>query len=655
LKRFPTLFESFAPLVALSLFAVSVAADSRHAATSPIYDVVAVGRRSGEIVLSTPALGKGEHWRFRRIAVEPKDTLVKSAILSRSGTQLKVEYVGGHVRVYDLTVPLKTISDAAAPRLAHHLPEGDFPIEAINTCFVRNESDDLAACARAIQVEISGDAPTADAPANSGDGVLAANLVKESRGNYQWSFFRVRPEMALYAPVLELAPGESVYPSDVKIWDTLNPSAKAATREEFQAAYDTLGAQRISHCNIYYRSMSYPGSWLLEYWYYYPFDEGKPHRHVHDSEHVFIEVDKLGGAVRSYIASDHGSFAANNGYSTFLPGAQPISLPLFAMVELDKHSMAPDINRDAEFTRGVDENLHPENYGTWGVRDVATQPQHLMKPYRPSMTLARKPEDRLFLREAPQYFPELQVSKGHDACGLISLSPEASGPDEKPSPGAAAAAGGVSCKDCVTATAQTAMHYLLKHPDAQHPTAIYKPWVLPYREVRLGMAVFDHNGNHNQLYGAYVFDLRHLSRGALPIPGRIAFEGMWSPASRPGTLTAAGHTRTGTISSEMYAGVRYESFYSHTQGYYFGVTPQLRRFTTNTLDGVTVPPSTEWQYNGVWYRVGYMFVLPSRIHGNMTHHVGVMFNGSLVRFEWRISFGMLRQRGRNHFGISPSQ
>jgi hypothetical protein len=74
-----------------------------------------------------------------------------------------------------------------------------------------------------------------------------------------------------------------------------------------------------------------------------------------------------------------------------------------------------------------------------------------------------------------------------------------------------------------------------------------------------------------------------------------------------------------------------------------------------TIDGVGVPHSTVWQYGAVWYRVGYMFELPSRVHGNMTHHVGVVFHGSTVRIEWRISFGLLRQRGRDRFGLSPSE
>ena len=163
---------------------------------------------------------------------------------------------------------------------------------------------------------------------------LAATLLEQTRPErYEWSFFRVQPEVPLYSPVLEFAANEPAYPSDFAIWERLNPIAGGTTREAYQAAYDTLGAERFQRCKVYYRVSSYPGSWLLEYWYYYPFDEGKPHPHIHDSEHIFVEVDKLGGAVRSVLANAHDSLAPNNLYSTFLRGAQPVALPLFAFVE----------------------------------------------------------------------------------------------------------------------------------------------------------------------------------------------------------------------------------------------------------------------------------------------------------------------------------
>ena len=52
----------------------------------------------------------------------------------------------------------------------------------------------------------------------------------------------------------------------------------------------------------------------------------------------------------------------------------------------------------------------------------------------------------------------------------------------------------------------------------------------------------------------------------------------------------------------------------------------------------------------MWYRVGYILELPSEHKGNFTNHIGVMFQSSAVRFEWRVSFGFLGQRTRHDFG-----
>ena len=108
-------------------------------------------------------------------------------------------------------------------------------------------------------------------------GVLAANLEKGAPGGpYEWSFFRVRPELALYAPVLQFGPAENVFPADVNIWDALNKAGNGKSQAEYERAYAALGDERWKRCTVYYRTRSYGGSWLVEYCYYYPFDEGHP-------------------------------------------------------------------------------------------------------------------------------------------------------------------------------------------------------------------------------------------------------------------------------------------------------------------------------------------------------------------------------------------
>lgn len=478
---------------------------------------------------------------------------------------------------------------------------------------------------------------TADAASQDAWQALASNLTREApHGASDWLFFRVRAELALYAPVLEFAPNEPAYPSDVEIWKTLVPRTHGATREDYQEAYDSLGPERIRRCQVYFRATSYPGSWLLEYWYYYPFDEGRPHRHIHDSEHVFIEVDKLGGAVRSFLASDHGQFAPNNGYSTYLPHAKPVELPLFALVEFEKHAMSPDINRDGKFTAGVDVNLYRAKYAVWGLRDTDVTSDHLLKPYKPSMSFPRRREDRFALTVSANYFPDLDVDPEKQACGLLPF------PDDPP------------CKDCTKATVEDAMAHLTAHTDALRPQDIYKPWVLPYHQVRVGAGVFDHFGDNRQLYGAYVGDLVRMTRGLVRVPGRLSLEVMWSPASQQKTTTQSGSPLTARFSSATYFGARYERLLTSTQGFYFGATPLFLRATPLAPDGTPLARS-QWGYDSLWYRAGYIFELPFQHKGNMTHHVGLLFAPEhRMRMEWRVSLGTLRRRGRDSFGIRPT-
>jgi len=139
------------------------------------------------------------------------------------------------------------------------------------------------------------------------------------------------------------------------------------------------------------------------------------------------------------------------------------------------------------------------------------------------------------------------------------------------------------------------------------------------------------------------------------VPGRLSLEVMWSPASQQKTTTQGGSLLTTRFSSATYFGARYERLLTSTQGFYFGATPLFRRARQPSgglaPDGTALGPS-QWGYDGLWYSAGYIFELPFQHKGNMTHHVGVTFNGEGgVRMEWRVSLGTLRRRGRDSFGI----
>ena len=72
------------------------------------------------------------------------------------------------------------------------------------------------------------------------------------------------------------------------------------------------------------------------------------------------------------------------------------------------------------------------------------------------------------------------------------------------------------------------------------------------------------------------------------------------------------------------------------------------------MNGVPATLAAHWQYDSLWLRAGSIFEMPFQKKGNMTHYVGVAFQGLQgIRFEWRVSPGLLHLRGRKNFGIRP--
>jgi hypothetical protein len=465
---------------------------------------------------------------------------------------------------------------------------------------------------------------------------LAAHLKDQTRSaKLTWSFYRVTANDELYAPILEFAGHEPDYPSDVDIWQEITPLARGASNEDYRAAYASMGDRRWSRCTSYVRTLSYPGTWLIEYWFYYPFDEGKAHPHIHDSEHMFIEVDKLGGTVRNVFASDHDSFVANNLYSTLVKDAPPVTLPLFAMVELAKHAMAPDLNHDGRFTRGVDDNLHRETYSVWGLRDRSSKVHFMMEPYQAYMSLPRHRDGRFALVDEEALFPGLDMPSEHLVCTLQPF------PDDPP------------CVHCDGPTAEAGMAQLEHHPDAQTPEAIYKPYVVPWREVRIGMGIYDWSEVRGEMSLGLAGDFRHMTGGLLPVPARLALDFGWKPFDAGIPIPLGGQSRYVSSKSSLYASVRLERLITNTQGFYFGVTPKWVDIKERVTDGVVSPSDLHWQYGGVSYHLGYVLELPSAHKGNFTNFIGVVIRDAPsypILFEWRVSLGLLRRRGRHDFG-----
>jgi hypothetical protein len=346
-------------------------------------------------------------------------------------------------------------------------------------------------------------------------------------------------------------------------------------------------------------------------------------------------VDKLGGTVRNVFASDHDSFVPNNLFSTLMKDAPPVALPLFATAELAKHAMSPDLNHDGRFTRGVDDNLHLEPYSFWGIRDRSKKIHVLMEPYRASMSVPRNRDGRFALADAAALFPDLDVPAEHQICSLQPF------PDDPP------------CANCDIATAVAGTTHLVNHPDARVPENIYKPYVVPWREVRLGIGIYDWSEGRGELSLSYVGDFRHMTGGLLPIPARLALEYGWKPIGKEVVANLNGKNQYLFSKSTIFAGARIERLVTNTQGFYFGATPKWLNISERDINGVISTSDLHWQYGGVSYHVGYLLELPSAYKGNFTNHVGVLFRDAPaypIMFEWRVSFGFLRSRGRHDFG-----
>jgi hypothetical protein len=431
-----------------------------------------------------------------------------------------------------------------------------------------------------------------------------------------WSFFHVVPEVSLYAPVLETAGQERVFPSSVAIWNDLreqldvSPTAVSGKEEvdAYLRAYLRLGDARKRECRLYERVSSYSGSWLIEYWIYYPFDVGGLEPHAHDSEHLFVEVDKLGGTVAALFGGAHGMLAPNNTYLILDDKGYPLELPLFAMVELGKHATAPDVNRDGVFTPGLDENYFKESAKVWGIRDAfGTKDTHFLL-YDGSMMAPRQKENWLGVLGAESLFPAIDISLGQSVCRIESFRGEIeNGRFSHP-------------------RSQEAAAILANHEDARDTRTIFKPWVFPRSFLRVG-AGNDREARFPALSVAYVTDLDRIPHAGI-LPGRFAFEASYAPWGETPKLDF---------------GVRYERLVSNLFGFYAGFHKGSE----------IVDEDFRWQ-DGLWFSVGPMAEIPLW-KTNFLFQAGAAFRqGTSPIFEFRLAFG-LYQPSRWFWGIKKDQ
>ena len=447
--------------------------------------------------------------------------------------------------------------------------------------------------------------------------------VPKARGGVpemRWSFFHVVPDVSLYAPILEFSSQERVFPSSVRLWKDLReqldvPPSVVSGKEEAEAylrAYLRLGDARKEECTLYERVSSYSGSWLIEYWIYYPFDVGGLEPHPHDSEHLFIEVDKLGGTIAALFGGAHGMLAPNNTYLILDDKGYPVELPLLAMVELGKHATASDVNRDGVFTPGQDENYFKESAKVWGIRDAfGTKDTHFLL-YDGSMMAPRQRESWLGVLDAESLFPAVDISLGRSVCKIESFRREIeNGHFEHP-------------------RSREAADILKNHEDARDTRTIFKPWVFPRSFLRVG-AGKDREARFPSVQVAYVTDLDRIPFVGI-LPGRLAFEASYAPWGEPRKLDF---------------GVRYERLVSNLFGVYAGLH--------KGSEIVKAEGSTDFRWqDGLWFSIGPMVEIPLW-KTNFLFQAGAAFREDVSPiFEFRLAFGVY-QPARWFWGIKKDQ
>jgi hypothetical protein len=576
------------------------------------------------VLLGTPAREtSGLKCRFRFIDTSALAVPLSTPVLSASGTKLLLLGPDESTYVLDLTIrsrPTESIQhldrrdpaiDGKGGRHAHRLPSQRFTVTRGGSTHVM---DDLGAVLSEHPLARPGDSnghsdadvkPLLDALEAEGphaDGVFGRQIG-------DWHLFRIAPDPELYVPVLEIVQKELVLPGPFETLERLGGSLGLG-----QSLFGRYVRQDIEerrrNCAIYYRIRSEPGVWTVEYWLYYPFDVGGLVSHLHDPEHVFVEVDKLGGFVRRVNGAAHGFLAGNNIYSTARPLAEPADLPLFVMVEFNKHATAPDINRDGVFTPGIDENEYRERAKVWGVRDVVgTNNNHLL-PYDATMTLPRRQEDYLASVDVTERFPHERRLAGQACCRLIPLPVEP-----------------VRRTRCQEPTTECAIASVMLHPDFVNRTTILKDWVFPQSFLRATYGLGPGLGVHSAGLGYSVdLDRTPVLGRLLPLPGRVGVEAFgWKRESPEGGDVE--RPRPHLDGDGVGFGFRYEQFLSNL----FGIHSGLRVYS---------PP-----FSDVWITFGPMVEIPLRDAGNVNLLAGLSLTpGGSPRFEMRVSAGFWKRR-----------
>jgi len=463
-----------------------------------------------------------------------------------------------------------------------------------------------------------------------------------------WSAWTISPNALLYAPSLEFAAGEPVLPTSVDKWKAINDEVassvdstitldwKARTEATF-AAYQRLGLNE-GPCAIYTATRSYPGSWVHEYWTYYPFDIGQG-SHFHDTEHVFVEVDKLGGTVHQIIGAAHGVWASNNIYKAASPSAAPATLPIHTIAEFGKHASAPDVNRDYRFTIGVDVNTFRDKAKIWGIRDTTALTDANLRGYDGTMVLERRPENTWHPTRYREFFPTMPDAVDERltprTCQLLPFPPVTSEPCSDRHWNASLEHEYGPSQACAVAV-------LNDDGDYQIPTRALKRAYAPAHTLRYSYGwrpQIDGRGGLGPAQRLHTFggygDISWMKFIPEPIraPGRVSVD----------VLLPEDFFRPAAPSRIAGFQVRYERLVSNLSGFYGGAS-----WTRDPAHDGREPSLLSDHYRP-WLDVGGLFEFAPFLHLNFGCQGGLSYtNGAGAGLEFRI-VGALLQQGK--FGI----
>jgi hypothetical protein len=469
----------------------------------------------------------------------------------------------------------------------------------------------------------------------------------------RWQFFSVDLNLSLYTPILQLSENERILPERFEIWaapdigQDHSTNLSKARKTYLLEKYLRSNTRQSSEPHVYYHVVNdpkrNPGTWLIQYWFYYPFDSGGGTDHLHDSEHMFVEVDKLGGVVRRIVGAGHGRWAPNNEFHTYLEHPVSVRLPLFAVVEQGKHATAPDIDRDGLFTPGIDVNYYRDAAKVWGIRDTAATTDSTLRSFSATMMVKRKLEYALAPKGSIDIWNRGAVGEASDQRsfggfrGFYSI--------EKVDPPS------IKIRSCVAATVECARAQVFGHQDFRDITQILKPSIYPRFAIRFPWSNITGLPTANEPIPDRAIRPERSLRTVGGITAEVAAIPLW-PGLRirmPGRIAVDALFEKDVRSLDGVA-TRYEWLVTNLFGLYGGLSKITDDVGDLPLGQIGDPSPDAWVTGGGLVEIPLTRRLVAQGQG------GLLFNNRFgLNWEWRTGVALAYGNPFREFGVQAQK